>query len=360
MEKIASSAVDGALSIAKSAVVAELALQLGVKGDLELIKDEFELMQTFLVTSNEAHGKDLVARAWARQIRDVAYDVEDYIEDFAIHIGKSSWWWCSPSKVLNRRRIGAEMKKLRTRVDNASKRRTLYGMVPLPPPTESVLPPGQYVSTLSGQEAADAQHGEDLKGPSGVVLGKLLGKRVTSLMVVSICARTPTTLIGETYDELAMTWEFHCRAWVTVYNPFNLTEFIRSLLRQFQANASGEEQQVVEGPTTVDVQENLETMGTQELIKSLGRNLDRKRYLLVLDNISTREEWDSIKLYLRPDLNNASRIIVISERDDVAKYCAGGKRSNSFCLSRNGAVVSAFCNTYWPLPHCVGKPSGME
>ncbi|XP_039839533.1 putative disease resistance protein At1g50180 isoform X2 [Panicum virgatum] len=82
----------------------------------------------------------------------------------------------------------------------------------------------------------------------------------------------------------------------------------------------------------------------QLIIRALDGILQHKRYLLVINDTSTREEWNSIKLYLRPDIKNANRIIVTSLDEGVARYCAGGLTSSSFCLSVGTATLPAFCN----------------
>lgn len=179
---------------------------------------------------------------------------------------------------------------------------------------------------------------DDLVRSSGLGLSNLLARRDSSLMLVSICMMATamtTTLIGVAYDNLASTGRFCCRAWVTVPHPFNLDRFLRSLLRQFLSNDDASQE---------GAQESIETMGAPQLIRSLSQNLQHKTHLLVIDDVSSREEWDSINLYLRPDVRNASRIIVTSQREDVARYCAGGLRSSSFCIPVGTAVFSAFCN----------------
>ena len=123
---MAESVVDAALAVVKSTVAAGVALQLGVKAShLEDIKSDLELFKTYLTTTDEERSQDKMKmeRVWARQVRDVTYDVEDYMEDCRIHLANWSWW--SPSNILKWCRIAGEMEELRSKVRSAWKRRKL-------------------------------------------------------------------------------------------------------------------------------------------------------------------------------------------------------------------------------------------
>lgn len=58
-----------------------------LKGDLNFIKDEFEMMSAYLADAAEGSGyRNIVARSWIRQVRNLAYDVEDYFQEFHAHL----------------------------------------------------------------------------------------------------------------------------------------------------------------------------------------------------------------------------------------------------------------------------------
>jgi len=62
----------------------EYALIRGVRGDIQFITDELASMQAFLSNlSKYEEGHDDQTEDWMKQIRDVAYDIEDCIDDFA-------------------------------------------------------------------------------------------------------------------------------------------------------------------------------------------------------------------------------------------------------------------------------------
>jgi hypothetical protein len=74
------SVVNGALSYAKSAIAEEVALQLGVQRDQAFIADELEMMQGFLMAAHKEKDDDKVVKIWVKQVRDVAYHVEDCLQ----------------------------------------------------------------------------------------------------------------------------------------------------------------------------------------------------------------------------------------------------------------------------------------
>lgn len=81
------SVLNGALSYAKSAVAEELALQLGVGRDQAFITGELDMMQSFLVMAHdEGDDNNQVVKTWVNQVRDVAYIVEDCLQDFAVRV----------------------------------------------------------------------------------------------------------------------------------------------------------------------------------------------------------------------------------------------------------------------------------
>jgi hypothetical protein len=90
-------AVEGTLSLVKSTVEEEKKLREKVQNDLVFISGEFEMMQSFLRAVNHNNKNDQVALTWVRQLRNLAFDVEDCVE-YVIHLDldhdkSSRWGW---------------------------------------------------------------------------------------------------------------------------------------------------------------------------------------------------------------------------------------------------------------------------
>jgi len=118
-----------------------------------------------------------------------------------------------------------------------------------------------------------------------------------------------TRIIRMVYENQDTKRKFPCRAWVRVMHPFNPKDFVQCLVEQFH--------------TSEGVNVLLETEKTsQELTEEFNGYVNKKRYLIVLSDLSTIEEWDQIKKCF-PNNNMGSRIIASTTQVEVASLCPG-------------------------------------
>lgn len=107
----------------------------GVHGDMQYIKDELESMSAFLRTLTMAEGLDDQVRIWMKQVREIAYDAEDCIDEFIHHLGTPSGtgFLCRLISMLGtlgcRRRIAIQLQELKARARDVGERRSRYGVV---------------------------------------------------------------------------------------------------------------------------------------------------------------------------------------------------------------------------------------
>ena len=62
---------------ALAAIEEEATLRQSTQNDLAFITGEFQMMQSFLIVADEERARNNVVRTWVRQVRDLAYNVED-------------------------------------------------------------------------------------------------------------------------------------------------------------------------------------------------------------------------------------------------------------------------------------------
>ncbi|KAJ1292148.1 hypothetical protein BS78_02G369800 [Paspalum vaginatum] len=317
----------GALSYAKSKAAEEVALQLGVEEDAVFIADELQMMLSFLMTADEEPSQSKVLTAWVTQVRDLAYNVEDSLMDFGIHIGgKKPIWGCIPRNLCDRRRIATEVKKLRAKVEDVSNRNLRYRLIK-----------DGTSSKLAGAAEQAASAGAAMFGINQAMLAAVevekpkadLLQLVTSeevdlrVMAVWGTAGDPgkTSAIHEVYDHPSVTSRFGFRAWVRLMHPFDPKEFLRSLVRQYYENFL-ETHRDVEEVTNVgaNVLLKMEKMSQSDLVSTFNTQLSSNSYLIVINDLRMLEEWQCIRRYF-PDNKKQSRIIVSTQQVEIASLC---------------------------------------
>ncbi|KAM0887082.1 hypothetical protein ACQ4PT_029280 [Festuca glaucescens] len=92
--------LDGVLGSAGTAMVDEAALLLGVRREVDFIRSELQMMQSFLRVQSSAGAacKDTV-KTCVKQVRDLACDLEDCLLDFTLHASRARWLRWGPGIV---------------------------------------------------------------------------------------------------------------------------------------------------------------------------------------------------------------------------------------------------------------------
>ncbi|XP_047070672.1 putative disease resistance RPP13-like protein 3 [Lolium rigidum] len=309
---IGKSVLNGALSYAKSAVAEEVALQLGVRRDQVFITNELEMMQAFLMSAHdERDDNSRVVKVWVKQVRDVAYDVEDTLQEFAIRLEKKSWWRIRRT-LLDQRRVAKQMKELRANVEDVSQRNMRYNLIKGSGSKASMAADQSSITSAALFGIDEARRAAKVD-KSKVDLVQLINEKENDLRVISVWGTTvdlgQTSIIRRVYESLDIKGKFSCRAWVRLMNPFNPKDFVQSLVEQFHAD--------------IGVNVLLEMDKTsQELIEVFNEYVNKRRYMIVLNDLSTIEQWDRVKKCF-PNNKMGSRIIVSTAQVEIASLCVG-------------------------------------
>ncbi|TVU04213.1 hypothetical protein EJB05_50239, partial [Eragrostis curvula] len=237
----------------------EYALVRSVRGDIQYINDELASMQAFLVnlSASGADDHDAQTKDWMKQIRDVAYDIEDCMDDFIrrlpddprgggclaeIRLRIHELWTCSP-----RRNIAAEIADLKFRAQQIGERRIRYGVKD--PEARGSNPDSR---SIVGFDAAEDQLPTTqlvgIKEPVGMDKNGELGKWVTNddnrgvLSIAGFGGVGKTTIAMALYRKYGD--QFDRRAVVTVSQGSDPDTILRSILRQVKPLANNQEQQV--------------------------------------------------------------------------------------------------------------------
>ncbi|VAI41694.1 unnamed protein product [Triticum turgidum subsp. durum] len=327
-------ALGGALSYASSKVAEEVALQLGVERDVNFIRDELQMMQSFLMTADEEQSQNKVLTTWVRQIGVLAYKVEDSLMDFGLHSEKKPFLGCIPRDPGDRRRIAKEVKELRAKVEDVSDRNLRYRLIK--ERSRSKLTAAEEQARIAATAMFGIKEAKldidkvriatfEQERSSEVDLCKLITSNAVDLRVISVWGTSgdvgKTSSIKEVYDDPEVLKRFGFFAWIRLMHPFNPQEFLWSMVRQFYEN-SRDEVGKAEQETSVgaNVLSKMEKMDQSDLIRVFNAQLCSNSYLVVINDLSTIEEWHCIKKYF-PDNKKQSRIIVSTQQVEIASLC---------------------------------------
>ncbi|ONM10569.1 uncharacterized protein [Zea mays] len=324
---ITKSVVEGVISKAQSVMEEENMLLISMQHDLHFITDEFQMIYSFLSITDEERINNAVVRIWVMQTRGLAYDLEDYMDAFSC-LDKTRKWWSrlfraclAPpgSPYMSVTSLAVELKHLKARVEDVSHRNTRYNLI-----SDAGSKPGLVRQQPVPPGAVAYENDTRRKHILGDLTQLITNKDDADLQLISMWGAGggtgTTSIIRKCYSDPEIIQNFICRAWVNLSHPFNPHEFVRSLMAHFYANSCQERQGGIIG---VDVLTSMDATATQgDLLSEFVQLVDKNRYLVVLEDLPTMAEWDSIRTFL-PDRKNGSWIIVSSQKYEIASLCVG-------------------------------------
>lgn len=119
-------------------------------------------------------------------------------------------------------------------------------------------------------------------------------------------------------------------------NSFDLRGILRSLNDQFSG--------------AVDDQASVAEDDLEHLRTKVKDQVNGQKYLIILEDLSTKENWADIQEYL-PDRSNGSRIVVLTQQFQVASSCTGFPYIQCFwdnyplCVFSKGNEVNSLLET---------------
>uniref|UniRef100_A0ACD5X7F7 Uncharacterized protein n=1 Tax=Avena sativa TaxID=4498 RepID=A0ACD5X7F7_AVESA len=303
----------------------EYALLSGVRGDVTFFQAELSTMHAAVLRCEALDDPDVQTKNWIGQVRELAYDIEDWVDLFAHRVDAGShghdaeaaatssrfFRWIRRgidrlTTIPDRHVIATELQELRQRVVEVSEQRKRYSLGLHP----QVNAAGSAVDPRIISLYADSASLVGLDGPRDEVAGMVTGAGAGSdgLKVVSIAGMAgsgKTTLAREVYGLISSG--FKCRASVSAGRTTDIAKVLSDMLYQVDSEYS--------------YTRRGDTADLTQLIGRLRQHFNDKRYLVMIDDLWSIQTWETIK-YCFPENNLGSRIIITTRIEAVAK--AGG------------------------------------
>ncbi|XP_020080880.1 disease resistance protein RPM1-like [Ananas comosus] len=284
--------------------------------DISDIKHEHESMLSFLQIAERLKEKDEITKTFIKQTRDLAFNIEDIIDEFTCKLGEEQGGvlpkivkrcrnittWCRLSKRLNKIKIKLQ--------NNKKERRERYDMSRM----ENEARP--LIVASGSKSPAELPHFVEEDDIVGIdeyrdLLLRWLkdeDEQQRQPMIISVLGMGglgKTTLVTHVYNIIKAS--FDACAWVAVSQSYETDDLLRKILKEF----CREDREKREAPNNID------TMDYRSLVETIRTYLQCKKYVLILDDVWSTDVLGKIK-YALLNSNCKSRIVLTTRIRNVA------------------------------------------
>ncbi|CAN6203693.1 unnamed protein product [Urochloa humidicola] len=229
----------------------EYKLQRSLRGEIMFLKAELESMQAALERVSESPVTDKQVRIWARDVRELSYDIDDSIEEFMVHIDTNPSSKPHGFRGFIRRslrllttanlhhKIATDIAGIKALVNDVASRRDRYKV-------DDDYSIGPAMTTTDLRLIGIYEETTKLVGISGPqeeLVKLLMEPEATSerwlkvISIVGVGGLGKTTLANAVYQQLRE--QFQCHAFVSVSLNADFKKILSSVLRQVTGQDCG-------------------------------------------------------------------------------------------------------------------------
>ncbi|TVU24127.1 hypothetical protein EJB05_26525, partial [Eragrostis curvula] len=280
-------------------LVGEYNLQKEVKGGIKFLQVELEHMKAALekISSTPADQLDKQDKIWARDVRELSYDIEDMVDTFMVRCKGRN-----PDKQHGFKKIATDIRDIKSRVEEVGKRRDRYKLSTNDIPKPVRIDPRLLSQYKNATELVGIDEARDELIRILIEGNEVSMKQGKIMSIVGFGGLGKTTLAHAVYEKISA--QFECRAFVSVSQTPDMRKLLKHIL--------------------YDVGRNIrdETLDERWLINELRQFLHEKRYLIVVDDIWDIPVWETIRCAF-PHNNSGYRIIATTRNVKVAEHAGG-------------------------------------
>ncbi|KAG6524373.1 disease resistance protein Pik-2-like [Zingiber officinale] len=342
-------------------------LLAGVEDDAQDMVDELRSITSYLTAMSTRRNLDVQQQNWVNEVREVAYNAEDSIDEFDYHLRSTPYdergvkgffkHFLPRIKSLKARDcIASDIKKLKVKVEDIKKRHDRYSL-----PNEATRS-----GTTTGLDMADRYsdpriighfveeaHLVGINQSRDKIIGWVMDESCLELIVISLVGfggLGKTTLAKTVYDD-PIRGHFQSRAWIAVSQNYSIKELLKKIIQQISVRKKEIQDVLGCRDAKLNTEKLLNQMDESQLVQTVRGHLHGKRYFIVFDDVWSTEAWESLSIAL-PQGKEGSRVIVTSRSEEVANYSCSRNRQFIFKVSPLSSELSweLFCRKVFEAP----------
>ncbi|KAF7849747.1 hypothetical protein BT93_L0325 [Corymbia citriodora subsp. variegata] len=307
----------------------EVRFLTGAREEALSVRGELERIRAFLRVADSLEESDEEVKVWVKQLRNTAYDMEDALDEFSLVLrhdhgvgftGLISRLSCCIKNLKARYRVTAEIQRINSRVKGICEghRRLRHKFSRAQQRSSSNGTDNTWQDHRGNALLLDKTDVVGIEQPTNELVGQLLSgpHRREVISIVGMGGLGKTTLVKQVYEDPSVKKHFAVYAWITLSRSSKIEELLKDMLDQIM--------RVIRKP----VPPGANTMNSHWLKMIIKDLLQRRRYLIVLDDAWHIDKWDAVKHAL-PNNGHGSRVIITTRNVDLA---------STSCKEFNGVV----------------------
>jgi hypothetical protein len=284
----------------------------GVKAEFEKMKNTVSTIQAVLQDAEEQQVHNLQVRDWLVKLRDAVFDADDLLSEFSTHVlrqrvmggdkmpKKVCIFFSSSNQLAFGVKMARKIKAMRERLNDIANDRNNFQLVGRSLETPVVIRGRDQTHSYVPEEEVIGRE-KDKEAIIDLLLDFDLEENVSFISIVGIGGLGKTTLAQYVYNDEKVKTYFELKMWVCVSDVFD----VKTIAEKIIGSATGRKP------------ENLEM---DQLQNELRKNLDQKKYLLVLDDLwnEENESWCNLKIFLTGG-SKGSKVMITTRTKLVAE-----------------------------------------